>query len=410
MTDREGRGVSGPDDTLSAQQARMAALAERRSLAVPKGAAAALADRVLVYLRPDKARVVLPYLDSGRSGMIMAGANPAVGMEFLREAGAEFPRLIDPACYETYTATAAAPFALPGGELDQPTLAEALDRQLRAGATAALTPTGYVPAGATDVLRAAARQFAQLERDDAIFVAPLDVSLLDGPYIARTTAILADLGRPVILVLGRQFDPISQSSKIIPNLRVLAAEVPLMPARTDFNALDLVAHGAFGAAIGTGGRLRHTVDPAERPMSYRPAKGQPPDQSPSVLVPELACWLRGSKITDLFGARPSLAPRCDCRRCGGRRLTGFLRREHQDHAIAHAVAVWSRWAADLLDQDTLRGRAEYWRNLCRDAVGAHAVISAQLGLDERDFLKPQAPLTVWAELPAWPAVISAARR
>jgi hypothetical protein len=119
-----------------------------------------------------------------------------------------------------------------------------------------------------------------------------------------------------------------------------------------------------------------------------------PDQSPSVLVPELACWLRGSKISNLFGARPTLAPRCDCQRCGGRRLTGFLRREHQDHAIAHAVAVWSRWTADLLDQDTMRGRAEYWRALCHDAVGAHAVISQQLGLDESDYLEPQAPLTV----------------
>ena len=27
-----------------------------------------------------------------------------------------------------------------------------------------------------------------------------------------------------------------------------------------------------------------------------------------------------------------------------------------------------------------------------------------------EYLEPQEPLTVWAELPAWPAVISAARR
>ena len=342
--------------------------------------------------------------------MIMAGANPAVAMEFLREAGAEFPRLIDPACYETYTATAAAPFALPCGELDQPTLAEALDRQLRAGATVALTPTGYVPAGATDVLRAAARQFAQLERDDAIFVAPLDVSLLDGPYIARTTAILAGLGRPVILVLGRQFDPLGQSSKIIPNLRVLAAEVPLMPPApistpwTWSPTAPSAPRSAPAAGSGT-----PSTPPSGRCPTVPPRVSRPTSR-PASWCPSWPAGCAAARSADLFGARPTLAPRCDCRRCGGRRLTGFLRREHQDHAIAHAVAVWSRWAADLLDQDTLRGRAEYWRNLCLDAVGAHAVISAQLGLDERDFLKPQAPLTVWAELPAWPAVISAARR
>jgi hypothetical protein len=58
----------------------------------------------------------------------------------------------------------------------------------------------------------------------------------------------------------------------------------------------------------------------------------------------------------------------------------------------------------------MRGRAEYWHNMCRDAVRAHEVISQQLGLDPSEYLEPQEPLTVWAELPAWPAVISAARR
>ena len=243
MTDWEDhrRGVPGAEDAPSGLQARMAALGDRRSPAMPAGPAAALADRVLVYLRPDKAGAVLPYLDRGRSGMIMAGANPAAAMNFLREAGADFPRLIDPACYESYTATAQAPFSLPADGLYQPTLGEALDRQLRLGVTAALTPTGYIPAGGTDVLSAAARQFGQLDRKDAIFIAPLDVSLLDGPYFARTAAILAGLGRPAAVVLGRQFDPLDQSRKIIPNLRALAADVQLMPIRTDFNALDLVA-------------------------------------------------------------------------------------------------------------------------------------------------------------------------
>jgi hypothetical protein len=410
MTDPEAPSAPSPGSALPESQARMAALGYRRSPGVPAGQAAALADRVLVYLRPDKVSTVLPYLDTGRSGMIMAGANPAAGMKVLKDARAGFPRLIDPACYEDYTATVQVPFRLPAGELYQPTLEEVLDRQIRAGVTVALTPTGYIPAGATHVLKAAVRQFRQLERDDALFVAPLDVSLLGGPYIRRTAAILADVGRPVALVLGRQFDPLEQSKEIIPNLRALAGDVQLIPIRTDFNAFDLVAHGALAAAIGTGGKLRHTVDPTERPMSYRPRKGQPPDQSPSVLVPELACWLRGSTIDNLYGARPTLAPRCDCPRCNGRRLTGFLRREHQDDAIAHAVAVWSRWAADLLDQDTVRGRAEYWRNLCRGAVGAHKVISQQLGLDESEYLKPQEPLNVWAQLPAWPAVISPASR
>ena len=140
-----------------------------------------------------------------------------------------------------------------------------------------------------------------------------------------------------------------------------------MPVRTDFNGLDLVAHGAFAAAIGTGGS---SGTPLTRPRGRWPSalEGSRRDPSPSVLVPELASWFKGSKISKLFGARPTLAPRCDCPVCGGQRLTRFLRREDQDDAIAHAVAVWSRWAADLLDQPTMRDRAEYWQNLCSDAV------------------------------------------
>ena len=119
MTDRNdhGRSTAGPEQISAAAQARMAALGDRRSPSIPAGAAAALADRVLVYLRPDKAAMIMPYLDHHRSGMIMAGANPGAALDVLEEAGADFPRLIDPACYEKYTATAQAPFGLPADGL-----------------------------------------------------------------------------------------------------------------------------------------------------------------------------------------------------------------------------------------------------------------------------------------------------
>lgn len=134
---------------------------------------------------------------------------------------------------------------------------------------------------------------------------PLDISLLGQAYYPTTAAILADRGCPVAVVLGGQGDPLTQSKYIIPSLRDLAARVPLIPMRTDFNGLDLVAHGAIAVAIGTGGSVRHTVDPAEVRRAFSR------DQSPSVLWPELASWFKGSKINELFGARPALAPRCD---------------------------------------------------------------------------------------------------
>lgn len=403
MADRhDGPGdVTAPGSSApTALQARWAVLGDRVVPPAPAGRAVALANRILVYLRPGKVAAVLPYLDTHHSGMILSGARPGKGLQELENVPADVPRLIDPACYVDYTATCEAPCLLPADRLGPASLHDVIDDQLQAGVTVALTPTGFIPAGRTDILRAAARQFRQLGRDDVIFVAPLDVSLVDRAYIRTTTAILASLGSPVALILGRQFDPLDQSKRIIPNLRELAATIPLMPVRTDFNGFDLPAHGAFAAAIGTGGSVRHTVDPTQQPLAFR-RKGERPDPAPSVLVPELASWFKGSKIAKLFGARPRIAPRCDCPVCGGQRLTRFLRREDQDDAIAHAVAVWSRWAADLLGQPTMRGRAVYWQNLCSGAVANHAVFRSQLNL--MDGLQPQGPLGVWASQPAWPA-------
>ena len=79
-----------------------------------------------------------------------------------------------------------------------------------------------------------------------------------------------------------------------------------MPIRTDFNGLDLLGHGAVCAAIGTGGSVRHTVDPAEKDRSFNPGP------APSVLWPELLTYFKGSTIAELFGARPQLAPACGC--------------------------------------------------------------------------------------------------
>jgi hypothetical protein len=396
MTDRRdgNRAASATSSGPAGIQQRLAALAEMPSPALPPGPCKILGNRVMVYLRPEKAGAVLPHVDARRGGIIVAGAKSIQTLRALKSAGARFPMMADPACYERVTATCDAPFSLLVDGVVPPTLADALDQQIRAGAVAALAPTGYIPAGGTHVLKAAARQFRQLGRADSIFVAPLDVSLLDRAYFRQTAAILADLGSPVAIILGGQGDPLDQASRIIPNLRLLAAWVPLIPIRTDFNALDLVAHGAIAAAIGTGGRIRHTIDPAEKPKSFKPGP------SPSVLWPELVSWQKGSTISEFFGARPTRAPRCDCRVCGGQRITRFLRREHQEEAIAHAVAVWSRWAGDLLDAPTLQQRAEYWKNLCTGAVQHHDVFLKMM--NRLDGLKPQKSLKLWAKLPAWP--------
>jgi hypothetical protein len=324
-------------------------------------------------------------------------------VKLLSDTDYDGPVLVDPAAYEHYTATPDAPFWLPDNQLTTPCLEEVIDQQLRAGAVAALTPTGYFRAGDTDSIKAAARIVKRLARPDVIFVVPIDISLIDRTFIRQVTAILADAECPIGLILGKQFDPLDQSpTRIIPNLRNLAVSVPLMPLRTDFNAIDLVAHGAFAGAIGTGGRRRHTVDPADKPRSWRPS-----DPSPSVLFTELLCWWKGSKIAKLYGARAQAARRCYCGVCEGQRLTRFLRQSHQNEALAHAIAVWSPYVGDMLDKPTMRSRAQYWRTLCAGAVREHDIISDHLRLKGDARLRPQRALAQWATLSAWPVLAPA---
>lgn len=375
---------------------RLAALADQRGAARPEGRFDALVDRVLVYARPNQVPAVLPHLSADRGGLVLAGANAYQRVQRLRDADYTGPVLVDPARYEKHYATPEQPFIMPSDQLETLPLGDLLDQQRRAGATATLTPTGYFRAGDTDSMRAAVRQVLALRRDDLILVAPLDVSLVDRAYFRQTKAILAAAGCPIALVLGKQFDPLDQAPRrIIANLRELAGTIPLMPIRTDFNALDLVAHGAFAGAIGTGGSVRHTVEPNQVPKSFGNK-----DRSPSVLFPELASWWRGSKIAKLYGAREGMAPRCWCVVCGGKRLTRFLAQNDQNEALAHAIAVWSGWAADLLAARTMDGRAEYWRNLCAGAVFHHEILATQLGRLEP--LKTQNSIQQWATMPLWP--------
>lgn len=400
MSDQDGGAPGAGEATAADAWPGQAAMASLPAPPTPAGFPVLLAHKALVYLRPDKIPAVLPHVDSVWSGMILAGDGSAGALRRLQAARVTFPVLTDPEGYKDHTATREAPFRLPTKDGMFPvTLAAVLDAQLQSGAAAALTPTGYINAAETDVLKSAVSEFAALQRQDSIFLAPLDISLLGRGYFDQTAAILSGLQAPVALVLGCQGNPLDHSKDIIPNLRRLAARVPLIPVRTDFNGLDLLAHGALAAAIGTGGSVRHAVDPAEKHQAFNPGP------APSVLWPQLLTYFKGSTIAELFGARPQLAPSCPCAPCHGRLLTRFLSRDQQDEAIAHGVATWSPLAAQLLSAPSVRDRAEIWKVWCEDAVASHqAVLDMLLRLEG---LRPQPSLNRWAALPAWPASLPA---
>jgi hypothetical protein len=401
MTDHDGAGALGAGETTAdAAWPGQVAMASLPAPPLPDGFPAWLAHKALVYLRPEKIPAVWPHIDAACSGMVLAGAGTARALRILQAASVTFPVLTDPEGYKDHTASCEAPFRLPPADgMFSVTLGAALDAQLQAGAVAALTPTGYIKAAETDVLKAAVSEFAGLGRKDSIFLAPLDVSLLGRGYFDQTVAILAELQGPVALVIGSQGNPLDHSKDIIPNLRRLALRVPLIPLRTDFNGLDLLAHGAVAAAIGTGGSVRHAVDPAEKGQAFNPGP------APSVRWPQLLTFFKGSSIAELFGARPRQAPSCSCAPCRGRRLTRFLSLGQQNEAIAHGVATWSPMAARLLSAPSVRDRAELWKAWCEDAVAGHQAVLDMLRRLEG--LRPQPSLSRWAALPAWPASVPA---
>lgn len=400
MSDYDSGDPGAGEATADGAWPGQAAMASLPAPPLPDGFPARLAHKALVYLRPEKIPAVWPQVDSVWSGMILAGDGTAKALRRLKAAGVTFPVLTDPEGYKGHTATCEAPFRLPSADGMFPvTLGAVLDAQLQAGAVAALTPTGYIKAAETDVLKAAVSEFAELGRKDSIFLAPLDISLLGRGYFDQTAAILAGLQGPVALVLGCQGNPLDHSKDIIPNLRHLAVRVPLIPLRTDFNGLDLLAHGAVAAAIGTGGSVRHAVDPAEKGHSFNPGP------APSVLWPQLLTFFKGSSIAELFGALPRQAPSCSCAPCHGRLLTRFLSLDQQNEAIAHGVATWSPLAARLLSAPSVRDRAELWKAWCEDAVTSHQAVLDMLRRLEG--LRPQPSLSRWAALPAWPASVPA---
>ena len=392
----------GHDD--AAQRERWTRLAGQRSVQVPPGPLEAVVNRVLAYGRPEQIRHVLPYLSPDHGGLVIAAGGELgyrKSVKPLREAGIKLPFLLDPVHYQKHIATVEQPFYLPPHRSIASSLEQVCDDQLSAGAPLALTSTGFVRAGDTDVLRAILDAVVALDRRDIVALLPVDVSLLCRSYFSQTFALLAQAGVPVALVLCRQFDPFEQSRHLARNLRQLAAAVPLLAIRTDLNALDLVAHGSICGAIGLRGTTRHAVEPPGDAEYYNS------ERLPHVLVPDLASWWHSSKLNKLFGPRPRLAPPCDCRVCGGQRLTRFASRRHEDEACAHDVAAWTRIAEDLLDAPTLLDRAVYWRNVARDGAHNHDVFAKQLNLQES--LDVQAGLRQWADQPAWHEVISPAR-
>ncbi|WP_329260754.1 hypothetical protein OG417_25000 [Actinoallomurus sp. NBC_01490] len=357
-------------------------------------AASAVAERILMLDRPRFVKEVPDYLDPDYGGLVLCGDNAAARTLELAKSGYSGVLLEDAAAYEKEIATGEAPFALPdgdllfGGDLDS-----VLQAQIERGATAALTPTRYVPAGASDALKAIMVAAQAIDRDDVIVVVPISIAWLRRESRAQLTAVLKRIPHPVALALGGQYDPLKAFAAAPEHLRDLLQEVPGVGLwRTDLAGFDVLAHGGFFAAIGAGGSVRHLVPAGERPESSKPFP-----HYPSVLVPELLRYSAADFLADAYAN--TTPPRCYCPRCGGTFLDAFYDRTDVIRAAAHAhnAATWNSWLPGLFQHQRLGDRQQWWRNRCKAAVDAH--LAENVRIEQPGRFKPPPALKKWADLP-----------
>jgi hypothetical protein len=176
----------------------------------------------------------------------------------LRDEGYSGVLLADPALYEKTVATEDAPFPQtePDGFFLNDPLERSLEQQRAAGVTAPLTPTGYIQAEDSDVLRAAVARMTELDDPGVTFVVPIDVTWLrNEESLHQLIAYLQLVNGPKAIILGGQVDPLARYAKSVHHLRQLITQIP----DTALLRTDLAAFGALAA-----GAVRHTIVPGEK--------------------------------------------------------------------------------------------------------------------------------------------------
>lgn len=397
-------GPRPTSDKVDQREAALQALARQSAPSTPPGKASVLTDQVLLHTNRDDARKLLPVLPEHVGGLVLKGTRAAAGIKELRQAGFDRPIVFDPEGYTQAAATEDEPFVLTTdeGSLFGLTLEQELDRQRDFGACIALTPTGYIHTGDSDALRSAVRSAAQLDRDDVVFSAPLDVGWFQAEHIEHLIAVLTRLELPKAVFVGGQFDPMERYKDAVANLRRVIAEAGHVAVlRTDLTGFDAMSHGAFATSIGSGGSLRHTI-----PFGQTRRSAKNPDESPSVLFGDLMSFYKGSTLYEKYA--DSRAPVCDCAVCDGRALNTFVAREDKVAAHGHSLCAWAGWIPDLRTNRTMADRAAWWRNRCVDAVANAEIVNIRI--NQPDAFTPSETLRAWADLPTWLSAVQPVTR
>jgi DNA modification methylase len=356
-------------------------------------AARVLAGKVFVHARATDVEPLLRLINGELSGLVLARTEGAkAAFRIRRTIGSECSILIDPAAYELERATPDEPFRLPKGTLKSGAL-HAYTRDLCGiGADAVLTPTRYIEAADVDSLVAIVGAASPLHPQTVLSL-PIDIAWLSDEWITTLIDLLGSSPVPKAFMLGGRPTTPEGMAIMLANLRRLAEDIPQVALfRTDLAGLDLIAHGALAAAIGTSSALRQIIPPSEN-LAARETSAEEPGPAPGVLVRDLVTYLPGSVLADRFG--DTRGPMCRCQHCGQRWLTTFLGRGDWRDARLHGVAILMEWLPGLTAGTSRAHRMMAWTRLCQQGIDGHDTYNHMTG-DPADRFTPGLPLTFWA--------------
>ncbi|MFH8387573.1 hypothetical protein ACH4E7_42940 [Kitasatospora sp. NPDC018058] len=353
-------------------------------------------------IQVDASRVgfVQDQLDPIRSGLVISGPRALRKASQLRDNGYAGALIADPAFYENGVATPEEPYLSRTDEL--PTtdpLGHAVQQQLAAGATAALTPTGYLRTGDIAAVRAAVREVSTREDPRVVLALPIDAGWLRSDLIGRFIEELVAAPGLKAVMLGGQLDPLASLPEALTGLARILTEVPgTALLRTDLAAFGALARGAVFAGYGLSSRLRHIVPPSE------PAQSSGFADSPAVLFPELMALFLGKTLARRFAA--THAPVCECVACGHRLLDSFPSNRDVRPAARHNTAVLMSWQRALQTLAAGPERQRWWQERCRAAVNRYPVVNAAIRQPNGFQVQPQ--LLRWSLLDPAPSAPASA--
>lgn len=356
-----------------------------------------LRDRILLLGVGADARALAAGVDRTTGGIVVVGADARKAVRSLSQMFPDLLLIEQAGAHEVRTATPGQPFPFEDEpDPDVPRLFEVeqtlegyLDAQVRNGATLAMLPTGFIAAEDFSTLTAVVKAANAIDREDVILHLPLSYKWLSAPA-ARTklTMAIQRSKHPVALSMAYKGDPASQPG-VAEGIHVVLAGAAdnLLLWHADLGALDALANGALGGAVGVTASKRHITEPGE--TAFSPSVH---DRSPNVLLPR---HLRFGKSQDMSikwfanGGEPT----CPCGTCNGRGLTRFTSSGESVHeAHQHNLAVMTALCRRIL---TSGDRRACWADLLADADAAHAATAIEIQVMA---FKPTGALKRWMEL------------